>query len=58
LAGFKRLPYLAPIMSTGKHFVNNPATLVQDSLRGLELINPDIKVDVKHKGVLPNSRLE
>jgi hypothetical protein len=37
-------------MSTGKHFANNPATLVQDSLRGLELVNPDIRVDVKHKG--------
>ncbi|KIM32820.1 hypothetical protein M408DRAFT_187072 [Serendipita vermifera MAFF 305830] len=43
---------------TGKHFVNDPATLVQDSLRALELLNPDVKVNVKHKVVYRSKQPE
>ncbi|KAG8760157.1 Dihydroxyacetone kinase 2 [Serendipita sp. 396] len=34
-----------------KHFLNTPGTLVQDALKGLEITNSDIKLDVKHKVV-------
>ncbi|KAG8836090.1 Dihydroxyacetone kinase 2 [Serendipita sp. 399] len=32
-----------------KHFLNSPATLVQDALNALEIANPDIRIDVRHK---------
>ena len=58
LAGFKRSSPLLTLNQTmshiGKHFVNDPATLVQESLRGLELLNPEIRVNMKHKGTLPS----
>jgi hypothetical protein len=39
---------------TTKHFLNDPSTLVIDSLRGSELVNPHIRVDIKHKGWVRN----
>jgi hypothetical protein len=36
---------------SGKHFMNQASTLVQDSIQGLEISNPDISVDIKHKGM-------
>jgi hypothetical protein len=36
-------------MST-KHVLNDPATLVVDSLKGLAALNPDIQVDEGQRG--------
>ncbi|KAJ2080234.1 Dihydroxyacetone kinase 2 [Coemansia sp. RSA 988] len=36
-------------MSTGKHFITDPTTLVKDSLRGLTLANPHLAFDEKQK---------
>ncbi|KAJ2797823.1 Dihydroxyacetone kinase 2, partial [Coemansia guatemalensis] len=38
-------------MSTGKHFITDPTTLVKDSLRGLTLANPHLAFDDKQKVV-------
>ncbi|PVF99878.1 putative glycerone kinase isoform [Serendipita vermifera] len=34
---------------SGKHFMNQASTLVQDSIQGLAISNPDISVDIKYK---------
>ena len=35
---------------SAKHFLNDPDTLVLDSLRGLCALNPQLALDVKDKG--------
>ena len=36
-----------------KHFLNTPSTLVVDSLKGLCALNPNVTLDVTHKGMHP-----
>jgi hypothetical protein len=36
--------------SAAKHVLNDPATLVVDSLKGLATLNPDIKLDEAARG--------
>jgi hypothetical protein len=37
--------------SAAKHVLNDPATLVVDSLKGLATLNPDIKLDEAARGM-------
>lgn len=36
--------------SASKHVLNDPATLVVDSLKGLATLNPEIKLDEASRG--------
>jgi hypothetical protein len=38
------------MQGSDKHFVNSPSTLVVDSLKGLCAQNPNVGLDVTHKG--------
>ncbi|KAJ2356036.1 Dihydroxyacetone kinase 2 [Coemansia sp. RSA 2618] len=40
-------------MSTGKHFITDPKTLVKDSLQGLSLANPHLVLDEAQKVIYP-----
>jgi dihydroxyacetone kinase len=39
--------------SAAKHVLNDPATLVVDSLKGLATLNPEVKFDEASRGELP-----
>jgi len=43
--------------SAAKHVLNDPATLVVDSLKGLATLNPDIKLDEASRGASTSLRL-
>jgi hypothetical protein len=42
--------YYSEMASAAKHVLNDPATLVVDSLKGLATLNPDIKLDEASRG--------
>lgn len=42
------------VSRSDKHLTNDPATLVVDSLKGLCLLNPHVRVDEKYKGWITN----
>jgi hypothetical protein len=39
---------------SSKHLVNDPKTIVIDSLKGLTALNPNIKLNESQKGKLPS----
>jgi len=45
------LTLTAPQMRAAKHLLNEPSTLVVDSLTGLANSNPRVKLDVQQKGM-------
>ena len=40
------------MLGSDKHFLNSPSSLVVDSLKGLCLTNPAVKLDATNKGTL------
>ena len=38
------------VLGSDKHFLNDPSTLVEDSLHGLRHTNPTVNFDATHKG--------
>lgn len=50
LAAVSRSVYIVTAMSSDKHFLDSASGLVIDSLQGLCSANPEVKLDVNHKG--------